>query len=475
VKGTSILAFIVSSVDSLLGTLIDTRGGTTPSEEHEFLVDTFATVGAVDDVLKAIRSDGGSKHNPLGDTTKKRNSSEADIVSLFFTSLLSDILSESEAIGVATDVLGYEIIYAVVFYHTPNLLLLLVIRTVATQLLLKMTESSPEHLLQSPRQVCLFSQMLLKSGDVETASLSMAILDVVIKHGSLRLHFGTQRTTNRRLSSGSALSASERAILLPDLLPYLKLFTVCDNPSVSDQAKHLLSATTSLLEMSPKQQREEEEMLFERQQQQGAASEEERYENPLAGSRCEILPNLSSFLLCRWSECLKDISSPIIPIRAGGMIELRKLVLLNRPGTEAKLATALAAFNESLNHDDTYVYLAAIQGISSIGDIAIEVVFPLLATVYTDPKKPAEMRLKLGESILQISQRLGEMLPKYSQRIFNILVSVLKDKDPTIRASALTNIAEMCGMMKQGLRSILEEVVAAIIDVSVVCVFLFFF
>jgi vesicle coat complex subunit len=151
------------------------------------------------------------------------------------------------------------------------------------------------------------------------------------------------------------------------------------------------------------------------------------------------------------------VASPIIPVRASGLVQLRRMVLL-RQIDSSRLQTALQNFSASLSHDDSYVYLAAIQGISAIGDIEIDIVLPFLSRKYTDEKLKPEVRLNLGEAIMQISRRLGELLPKYSQQIFNLLAAALKDSDAMVRASALSNISEMCSMMKQGLRPFIEEI-----------------
>src|SRR4051794_17792336 len=69
----------------------------------------------------------------------------------------------------------------------------------------------------------------------------------------------------------------------------------------------------------------------------------------------------------------------------------------------------------------SFVYGNAVRGLSALGDILPERVLPLLTQQYASVSVTEASRLKIGEALLQVSQRAGEVLPNYG-RIMHVLV-----------------------------------------------------
>jgi len=81
-------------------------------------------------------------------------------------------------------------------------------------------------------------------------------------------------------------------------------------------------------------------------------------------------------------------------------------------------------FQNQLNSNEDTVYLAAISGLSAIGDISLNTVLPILRSIFLNKNLPSqmtiteEMRLKCGEAFTKIIIRLGELTPYNSDRFF---------------------------------------------------------
>ena len=62
-------------------------------------------------------------------------------------------------------------------------------------------------------------------------------------------------------------------------------------------------------------------------------------------------------------------------------------------------------------------------------------------------KNSLELRLKLGEALVYVARDCGEMLPHYADRLLAAVLSNARDSHPLIRASALSNLAEICQLL----------------------------
>lgn len=128
-------------------------------------------------------------------------------------------------------------------------------------------------------------------------------------------------------------------------------------------------------------------------------------------------------------SALRDLNDPLLPVRAHGLIALRRLVLARDPHTMQHLTRVVEIFRTQLQDDDSYVYLGAIRGFSALGDVEFETIVPLMRDLFLEyqigEKKPKieviganaknksftefeltkrlEVRLKIGEAFLQVS------------------------------------------------------------------------
>lgn len=69
----------------------------------------------------------------------------------------------------------------------------------------------------------------------------------------------------------------------------------------------------------------------------------------------------------------------------------------------------------------SYLYQAAILGLSAMGDIFAEEVIPILVRSFLNELLSEETRLKLGETLVRVGERCGEALPKWGPYIYQKL------------------------------------------------------
>lgn len=111
---------------------------------------------------------------------------------------------------------------------------------------------------------------------------------------------------------------------------------------------------------------------------------------------------------------------------------------------------------------------------SALGDIYPDQIIPLLLEHFVNISYSETVRLKIGEALLQISKRCGEILPKYGNFINNIMnkklynegnffmnafLNATKDSSILIRSSALSNLGELCKQMHFALQPFIREII----------------
>ncbi|GAA5992221.1 hypothetical protein JCM10908_001826 [Rhodotorula pacifica] len=173
--------------------------------------------------------------------------------------------------------------------------------------------------------------------------------------------------------------------------------------------------------------------------------------DPLAASRS------------KYREALKLLQDPLLPVRAQGLTLLRSLVLDRSTALlstdPALLPAVLDIFVQAIEEEDSFLYLNAVQGLSSLVDVYGKRVIGQLLEIYTGAKKgdrepkaigageqgqrELDKRLRMGETLVQVIQRAGEALAVFVDDLIPPLMLVLRT--PTLpvplRASAITILA----------------------------------
>ncbi len=125
---------------------------------------------------------------------------------------------------------------------------------------------------------------------------------------------------------------------------------------------------------------------------------------------------------------------------------------------------------ESLEDEDTYIYLQAINGLVSCACHHPDLVVDLLTREFAhlDDRRfnkkdkgedsAMEARTKVGEALVRVTRMLGDMTPAYRERLINPFLGQLNHGDPLVRASCLSNLGEVCKNLRFSLGGIVQEV-----------------
>lgn len=159
------------------------------------------------------------------------------------------------------------------------------------------------------------------------------------------------------------------------------------------------------------------------------------------------------------SECakaLEDACNELLPVRGHAMIILAKLVSQGDSEAKAKKDAILCVFQENLKHEDSYLYLTAIEGLACLATEYPDTVLLTLAEEYV--RSEGNVKLKVGESLMRVIRNLGEMAPVYKSELINALLSGVRDSDFLVRASSLSNVGELCKLLGYRIGPIVEEI-----------------
>lgn len=169
------------------------------------------------------------------------------------------------------------------------------------------------------------------------------------------------------------------------------------------------------------------------------------------------------------AEALHDACDPLLPVRGHALVQLTKLLQLRDRETLSKKEAVFCLFKENLNNCDSYIYLAAINGIVAFAAIQPDDVVNVLTREYIEissagdscPRDP-ELRMKVGEILVKLVRELGAMAPKYKNELLNAFLAGSKDTDNLMRASSLSNLGEVCEILGFRVGPILRELLLCI-------------
>ncbi|KAF0689599.1 Aste57867_18971 [Aphanomyces stellatus] len=162
-----------------------------------------------------------------------------------------------------------------------------------------------------------------------------------------------------------------------------------------------------------------------------------------------------------------DLASAQVPLRARGLARLTKWIRRRAPVDVDALFPLLV---HHLQDADSYVFLAAVQTLAGLGDVHADVTIPmLLAALQDGATYSLEQRIKLSEALLFTARRCGAMVPKYSHGFVYGYLKCIRSTasqpdvvDATFRASCLSNLAEVCGLLQWAIQPYIADVVGCV-------------
>ncbi|KAG2393977.1 hypothetical protein C9374_003741 [Naegleria lovaniensis] len=166
----------------------------------------------------------------------------------------------------------------------------------------------------------------------------------------------------------------------------------------------------------------------------------------------------------KFDHILQDLRDPLLPVRAHGVIALRDLVLEKKNNTliEKQIKNIFDILQSQLKDEDTYVYLGAISGLTALGDVYPDTIIPILVDTFSDKRQAIEQRLKIGESLVDLAERCGQMLPKYAHYFVYCFLNCGKENDKDyewVRASSISNLATLVQILRFGVHPFVQDII----------------
>lgn len=204
----------------------------------------------------------------------------------------------------------------------------------------------------------------------------------------------------------------------------------------------------------------------------------------------EIDDNIPS-VLSPFQGALRDLKATVVPTRGHALIVLTRLISSRDEETLTNSSFLLDQFKESLSHGDSYVYLPTINALVALAlssaqhfsETVVQTICQEYAGLGGRPDTSAgcqydrqtgqlgvrpplantqehsvEVRMKLGEALVKVCRELRDMLPHYLEDIVASLLTTVRDAEPLLRASSLSNIAEICSVGTLKFTSLITEV-----------------
>lgn len=136
--------------------------------------------------------------------------------------------------------------------------------------------------------------------------------------------------------------------------------------------------------------------------------------------------NVLSSTMEQYQEALRCLQDPLLPVRGHGLIILQSVV--KAPDFDKALVPAIMdIFLQALRDDDSFMYLNAVRGLSSLVDGLGKEILQSLASAYADgvdkgtslqlSKGELDRRLRIGEALTQSIKRCGTALSIYGKLI----------------------------------------------------------
>uniref|UniRef100_H3CNZ9 Transport and golgi organization 6 homolog (Drosophila) n=1 Tax=Tetraodon nigroviridis TaxID=99883 RepID=H3CNZ9_TETNG len=272
------------------------------------------------------------------------------------------------------------------------------------------------------------------------------------------------------LSMGMGLLAallSEPQLGAEDYLPMLKLLPHLETlsqahsgASVRELAFSLRGVIATRGAYQPEDLGQPHRSCSSRDQQKSASRAERSPAAPQAGSPQRQLRAVSELLL--------EAFDPDVPTRAVALRELAQMIQSRRREAVQAQEQILRVFLKSLEHEDSFIYLSAIQGLAVMADGDPERILHRLLQEFqpTSSAPPPgrasslEVRLKTGEVLMRASRAMGDLAPHLGYPLVGVFLQGTKDPDPSIRASSLSNLGELCQRLDYSLGPLAQEVSA---------------
>ncbi|XP_053740804.1 transport and Golgi organization protein 6 homolog isoform X2 [Synchiropus splendidus] len=162
-----------------------------------------------------------------------------------------------------------------------------------------------------------------------------------------------------------------------------------------------------------------------------------------------------------FSECVMEACHPDVPTRAVALRVLTRMLQSREPPAVKEKEKLLLLFLENLEHEDSFVYLSAVQGLAALADCFPEKILQRLLAGFQHSAAPSsrsvESRLKMGEVLMRASRAMGDLAPHLGRPLIAVFLRGARDPDHGVRASSLSNLGELCQRLDYALLPLVQE------------------
>ncbi|KAM5540366.1 hypothetical protein V8D89_005824, partial [Ganoderma adspersum] len=320
----------------------------------------------------------------------------------------------------------------------------------------------PEHILSFIKQVLAPRQSEpSKMGTGQAGGLRVEDLRIVPEESEDELEDGDSDDEEEGIEGTTERPGHDMKSTAVKLL----LSVLEANPDLSARTAPVLNDIFSLLEPLSKASDEEIRSLA-REARMVMTARLASTSAPSGGRPSKSSPEDAETPQETYQKALKLIQDPLLPVRAHGLLLLRQLVSARKTApTPAALAEPaldralvpgiLSIFMQSIQDDDSYMFLNAVQGLSAMVDGYGKDVLRGLVSTYASgldsslgaralSQHDVDVRTRVGEALGQVVRRCGEALPSYATLLLPPLFQVVRTPDiPTVlRTSAISLLAQ---------------------------------
>ncbi|KAJ3003715.1 UNVERIFIED_CONTAM: transmembrane and coiled-coil domains-containing protein 7 [Siphonaria sp. JEL0065] len=140
-----------------------------------------------------------------------------------------------------------------------------------------------------------------------------------------------------------------------------------------------------------------------------------------------------------FAKSMLELGDELLPLRAHGIDQISKMVLGRDPIAYENLTTIICSFLDMLQDVDSFIYLHAVTGLSSLTDVYPRESLHEIVSRYSNSELELDYRLRIGEVAAKTIQRSGPMFPKYAPEILPQILRVLHDSNhKELRGSSIS-------------------------------------
>lgn len=185
-----------------------------------------------------------------------------------------------------------------------------------------------------------------------------------------------------------------------------------------------------------------------------------------------------------YQEALAMLQDPLLPVRAQGLATLRRLIEgLARHGTRssepsvdrALIPAILDIFVNSIQDEDSFIFLNAVQGLIAMAQQYGRDVFKRLIAIYgierhtigIMTRQELDVKLRVGEALAEVVGKTGESMGGYADLLLPVILAMLRDRDlpVTLRVSAISIASKAEAVAPFAIHQYEAELTGAMLDI----------